>query len=121
MRLTHSGWPIAARKSAPAVSRDKRAADGERNSSHGPADVEGFGFPTQDNRYYFGVTRPPAGFRCADMRPVVQGCDAEAGAQGVPVDGDGQVRWFPGGAGAVVGGAGQPADLQQGIGVALRG
>ncbi|HEX4100270.1 MAG TPA: hypothetical protein VHY21_06935 [Pseudonocardiaceae bacterium] len=54
------------------------------------------------------------------MGPVVQGRDAEAGAQGVPVDGDGQVWGFASGGGAVVGGAGQAADLQQSVSVALR-
>ena len=95
MRLTHSRWPITARK--------------------------GFGLPTQHNRYYLGVTRPSSRLGGADMGAVVQGRDTETGAQGVPVDGDGQVRWFPSGAGALFGGAGQPADLQQGLGVALRG
>lgn len=55
------------------------------------------------------------------MGPVVQSRDAEAGAQCVPVDDDGQVRGFPGGAGTLFGGAGQPANPPQRVGVALRG
>ncbi len=119
--LTHSWWPIAGWERTSVVSGDERAANGWRDGSHGPSDVEGFGFPTQDNGDYLRVTRPPPRLGGAEMRAVVQGRDSEAGAQRVPVDGDGQVRWLPGGGGALFGRAGEPADLQQGIGVALRG
>ncbi|MGA9309158.1 MAG: hypothetical protein WBV74_02165 [Pseudonocardiaceae bacterium] len=112
MRLAHSRWPIAARKSTSAISRDERSSNGWRDGAHGPSDVEWFGFSTHDHGDYFCVTGPAAALGCTDMRAVVQGRDAEAGAQCFPVDGDGQVRWFPGGGGAVLGGAGQPADLK---------
>jgi hypothetical protein len=39
--------------------------------------------------------------------------------QGVPGEGDVQVWGFPGGGGAVLRGAGESADLQEGVGVAL--
>ena len=119
VRLTYSRWPIAARKRTSSISRDKRSADGQRNGSHRPSDVEGLGFPAENNGDYFGVARPPPGLRCADMCPVVQPRGAQTGAQGVPVDGDGEVWGFPGGAWAVFRRAGQPTDFQQSVSVAL--
>jgi len=59
VRLAHSWWPVAARESAPAVSGHERSADGQWNGPHSPADVEGLGFPTQNNRNDLRVTRPP--------------------------------------------------------------
>ena len=42
MRLTHSWRPIAARKNTSAISPDKCTANGQRDGSHGPSNVEGF-------------------------------------------------------------------------------
>ncbi len=83
VRLTYSRWPIAAQRRTSSISRDKRPADGQRNGSHRPSDVEGLGFPAENNGDYFGVARPPPGLRCADMCPVVQRRGAQIGAQGV--------------------------------------
>jgi len=54
-------------------------ADGQWNGSHSASDVEWFGSPTQ-NGDDLRVTGPPPSFRGADVGPVVQGRDPEAGA-----------------------------------------
>src|SRR5262245_11068258 len=117
--LAHSRWPIAAGKGTSAVARYECPPNGQRNGSHCAPDVEGFPSSTQDGRNDFRVAGPPPGLGCTDGCPVVESRHSEAGAQGVPVDSDGQVRGFPGGGGTVLRGAGQPAHLEQGIGIAL--
>ena len=86
--VAHAGWPVAAVGGAAAVADHQRDPLGLREEAAGPADVQYFGLPAEDDGDDLGLRREPSGLAGADRFTGVEVRCLQATHEGVEGDQD---------------------------------